>query len=79
MNRFIKIEIDEKKITKIIDICSFDNLSKLENKIGFSEKTKKINFFREGKTDEWKTKLTPKLIKEIENSFNKQMKELGYL
>ena len=54
-------------------------LSKLENKIGFSEKTKKINFFRKGAVDEWKTKLSPELIKKIENSFNKQMKELGYL
>ena len=79
LNKFIKIEIDEKKIGKIKDICSFDNLSKLENKIGFSEKTKKISFFRKGKTDEWKTELTPKLIKKIEDSFKKQMKELGYL
>jgi hypothetical protein len=78
LNKFIKIEIDEKKIKKTIDICSFDNLSKLENKIGFSEKTKKINFFRKGAVDEWKNKLSPELIKKIENSFNKQMKELKY-
>ncbi|RPG98626.1 MAG: hypothetical protein CBC66_000615 [Candidatus Pelagibacter sp. TMED106] len=79
LNKFTKIEISDPKIKKTIDLCSFKNLSKLEDKIGFHEKRGKVNFFRKGEINEWKQKLSPDLIKLIENSFSKEMKELGYL
>ena len=81
VKKFIAIEINEEKIKKIIEICKFENLSKLENKLGFNEIEKKenINFFRSGKIDDWKEKLNKTEIEKIEKIFNDEMIELKYL
>ena len=79
LRKFTKFDIDDQKIKNVIQDCSFGNLSKLEEQIGFQEKVGKINFFRKGETEEWKTKLPLDLIKKIEYKFHKEMKELGYL
>ncbi len=79
IKKFIKFEIEDKKIKKTIDICSFKNLSKEENKSGFKEKTGNENFFRKGEIDEWKKILPKNLISKIEQKFEKEMKELNYL
>ena len=81
INSFIKnkIIIDQSKIEKTIDICSFKNLSNLEKKVGFSEKGENINFFRQGAISEWEKALPKNLIKKIENNFSVEMKNLGYL
>ena len=67
------------KLLETIKICSFENLSLLEDQKGFEEKTKEKKFFREGRIDEWKNKLNKDLIKKSENNFYKEMKELKYL
>ena len=79
LKKFKNINIDENKILETIKICSFENLSLLEDQKGFEEKTKEKKFFREGRIDEWKNKLNKDLIKKIENNFYKEMKELKYL
>jgi len=81
INNFIKkkVEIDEKKILKTIENCSFDKLSKLEKKVGFAEKGKNVNFFRKGKIDEWKNVLDIDLIRKIETDFNDELKKLNYI
>ena len=80
-NQFLrnKIEIKEDKIKKNIEICSFNNLSKLENEIGFEEKEKSEKFFRKGENKEWEKVLAPELIKKIENNFFDELKELNYI
>jgi hypothetical protein len=47
VNNFIrkKIEIDEKKILKTVEDCSFNNLSKLEKKSWFFRKRQKYKLF----------------------------------
>jgi hypothetical protein len=79
LKKFKNINIDENKILETIKICSFENLSLLENQKGFEEKFKGRKFFREGRVDEWKNKLNKNLIKKIENNFYEEMKELKYL
>ncbi|MDB2617051.1 sulfotransferase domain-containing protein [Candidatus Pelagibacter bacterium] len=79
LNTFIKIEIDEDKIHKTIKKCSFDNLKHEEENFGFSERMGNDNFFRKGLIDEWKSKLSLKSIKLIEDKFKKEMIELNYL
>ena len=81
MNQFLrnKIEITDEKINKTVEICSFVNLSKLENKIGFEEKEKKEKFFRKGENKEWEKVLSADLIKKIENNFLDELKELNYV
>ena len=81
----MKVDYDEKKINNSIKSTDFDNVSKLEKKIGFDESilsnksNKKIKFFNLGKRNNWKNLLEKKLISKTEKVFADQMKELGYL
>tara|TARA_B100000029_G_scaffold278307_1_gene272663 strand:- start:737 stop:1564 length:828 start_codon:yes stop_codon:yes gene_type:complete len=81
INQFLrnKFEIDEDKIKKTIEICSFNNLSRLESEIGFNEKQKNVKFFRKGENKEWETVLPSKLISQIENHSLKELKKLNYI
>ena len=85
LSNFMLIQINEKKIRKVIQTCSFDVLRKKEEKEGFfeapiAEKTnKRITFFRLGKRNNWKNYLDSTIEKKISTAFSKEMKELGYL
>ena len=84
LKNFMDIKIDENKILKTIESCSFENLSKKEEIEGFKEsvyskkKDKKLNFFYLGKKNDWKNLLDPKIEEQIRFKFNKEMKELEY-
>ena len=45
INTFQKIDINDLKIKDTIDTCKFENLSNLEDSIGFSERLKNNKFF----------------------------------
>ena len=79
LNKFMKIDIDENKIHSTIKKCSFDNLKHEEENYGFYERMGNDNFFRKGLVDEWKSKLSSKSIKLIEDKFKNEMIELNYL
>ena len=79
INLFKSLKKEKKKIKNAIETTSFKNLSKMENEKGFKELGSGSNFFRKGKMGDWQESLAPKLVKEIENSFKKEMKELGYI
>jgi len=85
LKNFMDIKIEENKILKTIESCNFDRLSKNEQIEGFAEsaysekKGKKLNFFYLGKKNNWKNLLNPKIEKKIRKTFEKQMKELGYI
>ena len=51
----------------------------MESEKGFKELGSGCNFFRKGKIGDWQESLEPRLAKEIENNFKKEMKELGYI
>ena len=78
-----KFVLDEDKLLKSIDSTKFENLKDLELKNGFSEAVskngKKITFFKYGKKNDGKNSLSPSLKKKVENFFNNEMIELGYL
>ena len=80
-----KFSIDMNKFNNVLKSTSFENMKKIEKKEGFNEsqinkKTgEKIPFFNLGPDNNWKTLLDPSIKKKIENSFEKEMKELGYL
>ena len=81
----MNIEIDKKKIEKAINSTSFENLSELETKHGFEESVvdkktgKNKKFFNLGPKNDWRKLLDNETINEIEEKFNFEMKELGYL
>lgn len=75
-----KKKINMIKFKNSLESINFQKLKKLEKNIGFDEKSKKASsFFRKGIIDEWKNKLDKKIIKEINQKFNYEMKYLGYL
>ena len=79
------IKIDENKILKTIESCSFENLSKKEEIEGFNEsiyskkKDKKLKFFYLGKKNDWKNLLNSEIEQKTREAFQKEMKELGYI
>ena len=78
LNKINNLPIDSKKIKKSVLNTSFNKLKKLEENEGFNE-AHQNSFFRKGKIGDWKENLDPKITKRIEEEFNSEMKELGYL
>ena len=79
-----KIEINEKKLKKVIEATSFEKIQKLEKKSGFSEAKikkngEKINFFNLGPENDFNKFLDSKTREDIEKNFSNEMKELNYL
>jgi len=79
LNNTTGLLFDQSKMLKAIENTSFEKLQNQEKKFGFNEHTKSTLFFRNGKIGDWKGKLSLKQVKRIEEGFNKEMKELGYL
>ena len=79
LKNIVNFNIDEEKLNKAIIETSFDNLSNMELKNGFIEQSWEKNFFRKGKIGDWKESLDNKLSKKIEDTFYKEMKDLGYI
>jgi len=78
LNSINDLTIDEEMIKKSIDNTNFNKLQNLEKKGEFNE-FKTGDFFRKGKSGDWKNNLDKEIISQIEQSFKKEMKELGYL
>ena len=75
-----KTQIDNERLKNTIEETSFENLKNLEKKEGFLEKqNRKVNFFNQGKENNWKEILPKEISSEIEKKFSKEMLELGYL
>lgn len=78
-------KINQIKLENTLRTTSFDNLKKLEKTIGFSEAShnkkikKDIPFFNKGPSRKWLGTLDNNIKNKIENTFKKEMIELGYL
>ena len=83
LSNFLKLEISQDKINKIIESTSFENMKKQEEKGLFQEnvfdKKEKIKFFNKGISKNWVENLNKDIQIEIEKEFNEEMKYLGYL
>ena len=83
--KFIKFEINKKKINNVIDTTSFEKLNQMEQEYGFDESItlsknqKKLKFFNLGKENNWKNLLNNKMVERINGVFKKEMRELKYL
>ena len=79
LKKINKIEIDKKKMTRAIEETSFESLKKLEINEGFKVNPSKKPFFRKGRVGDWKEILTKVQAQKIEEAFETEMIELGYL
>ena len=81
----VDFSLDKKKFKNSLDSTSFEKLQKMETKYGFQESMidmvtgQKRKFFNLGAKTDWKKQLSQKLSKNIEDKFEKEMKELNYL
>ena len=81
----VEFVLDKKKFKNVLDSTEFGRVQKLESQKGFDEsmidkKTgKKIKFFNLGEKTNWQSVLEPNLQNKIEEAFEKEMKELGYI
>ena len=85
LNQFFTISLSSNQINEIILNTSFENLQDLEKKGLFDEnalnnKTGELKkFFNMGMKNNWKKLLSENISNKIEQQFNNEMKELGYL
>ena len=77
--------VNKLKLEKAIETTNFNVLKNKEKNEGFEEaayskkEEKKKVFFNLGFNNRWKKLLTKEIRKKIENEFNEEMNELGYL
>jgi len=84
LEKIANLKFEKNSISKSVANSDFKILKKQEENIGFIEAQKDergnpIKFFNLGPENNWKILLDAKIIKEIENSFESEMIELGYL
>ena len=85
LSKLINIKIEDEKVLMAIKNNNFENLKKIENRDGFSEQAKDKNtgktksFFNLGPKNKWQEKLNIEISQSIEEKFEIEMKELGYL
>jgi len=75
----MNLEVNYKKIISSHNFSTFKNLKNFEKNNNFFENDSSENFFRIGKSGNWKKELNKAQIKKIEESFKVEMKILGYL
>ena len=79
LSDLLNFDLDEKQIKFSVENSKFDKLQKSEKKYGFKANEGNANFFRLGKSEQWKNVLTNTQIKKIESAFSNEMELLGYL
>ena len=85
LKKFMTFMYDDYKIQNIISSTSFERMQKMENDEGFFEMPfkesdqDKVKFFNKGRKNDWRKYLDKNESDIIENKFEKEMKELGYI
>lgn len=68
------------QLAEAIDLSSFERLQKQEAEEGFKERPQvSKQFFREGKTGQWKDALTRRQVRRLVKTHREQMARFGYL
>lgn len=78
-NLKLDFNTSEKKLQNIIKSTSFVSLKEKESVHGFKEASKNSNFFRSGKSQQWKKELNKNQISLIEKNFENYMKKFNYI
>lgn len=79
IEKISKLNFEKKKIERAVANCAFENLKEQEEKHGFIEAMDNQKFFFLGPKNDWRNLIETKIQKNIEESFKKEMLELGYL
>ena len=85
IKNFIKVNLSESDVKKIISNTTFENMKNQENISGFGESVRDKNtkerkkFFNLGPKNNWKELLDQDIAKLVENRFSATMKKLNYV
>ena len=85
LEKYINFQTSEKKNKMILETTSFSNLKNMEKKGLFKEgvidkkNNDKVNFFHLGPKNKWQNIIDKKIINKIEENFQNEMREIGYL
>ena len=79
LSKNMNFQIDDEKIKFSINLAKFENLKESEELKLFTENQGTANFFRTGKYNNWIKELSYDQVKMIEDNFNAEMINLGYL
>lgn len=77
---FLGLAVEEEQIRRAVEFSDFKVLKKQEEEKGFREKPPGMPaFFREGKTESWKERLTEEQVEKIINQHRRIMERFHYL
>jgi len=77
---FLGLRKDPKRLKKAINFSSFNQLKNQEKSHGFVEKHENASaFFRQGRKNQWREKLTPEQVQKIINLHGVQMERFKYI
>lgn len=77
---FLGLQPKPERLERAIRNSSFKAMKAQEEKAGFKERSNFAKaFFREGKKDQWREKLTPDQIRQIISDHREQMERFGYV
>ena len=80
VTNFLGLKPSPERLERAIRFSSFKVLKAQEQKTGFKERPKVSNaFFREGKAEQWREKLTPEQVRRIIADHGEQMRRFGYI
>ena len=79
LSQLMNFEVDDEKIKSSVNLAKFENLKESEEMKLFTENKGTENFFRTGKYNNWIKELSYDQVKIIEDNFNAEMINLGYL
>lgn len=78
--QFLAVPHRPEQIDKAIRFSDFNELSRQEEQKGFRERPPKTErFFRQGKSGDWRDKLSPEQVQRIVTDHGKVMRRMGYL
>lgn len=77
---FLGLKPSAERLERAIRFSSFKALKAQEEREGFKERSSKsAAFFREGRKDQWREKLTPEQVRRIIADHHEQMARFGYI
>ncbi|MFN4353928.1 sulfotransferase domain-containing protein [Parvibaculum sp.] len=80
VTNFLGLKPSPERLDRAIRFSSFKVLKAQEEKEGFKERPQTSkSFFREGKRDQWREKLTPDQVRQIIAVHHEQMARFGYI
>ncbi|MCE9648053.1 MAG: sulfotransferase domain-containing protein [Parvibaculum sp.] len=80
VTNFLGLKPSTERLERAIKFSSFKVLKAQEQKSGFKERPEGAEaFFREGKKEQWRAKLTPEQVRRIVDDHREQMERFGYV